>query len=139
MSKSNKSAGLKRRQGRAIVAMLEHATVTDAAAACGIGYSTINRWLADDEEFRAELREAETRASEAAFGRLAARASQAVETLERNLSSGSHGVEVRAASAWLALIVKRAQAAKYDRMEKDLAKVMETLEAQEEQSSRVSI
>src|SRR3954469_10724751 len=70
------------RQSRAIVALIEHATITDAAAACDIGESTIRRWLASDEEFRRALREATRRLLDHAIAHAPKAADDAVKTLE---------------------------------------------------------
>ena len=40
---------------KAIIALLANPTIGKAAAACGLGERTLNRYLADDD-FRAELR-----------------------------------------------------------------------------------
>jgi hypothetical protein len=132
MSKTEKSKTLTRRQSRALVALLQHPTVRAAAVSCGIGYATINNWLANDAEFAQLLSAAQARVLEQAFGRLALRSEQAVETLERNLSSGVNGVEVRAALGWLGLLVKKSQAAKYDAMEAELERLHALLDAREE-------
>jgi hypothetical protein len=118
--KGNKSAALKRRQIRAIVALNEHPTIEKAALASGIGASTIRRWMAEDAEFRDALSVAQSRLLDEVFISLTTRASSAVETLERNLSSGVHGVEVRAALGWLALLHKRNESARYQKMEREI-------------------
>ena len=133
MSETKKSATLTRRQSRALAALVEHATVEDAATACGIGASTIRRWLASDTDFTASVAAAQARVIEEAFARLAVRSSQAVETLERNLSSGSHSVEVRAALGWLSLLHKRSEASRYARMEQELEALHALIDAREEQ------
>ena len=42
------------RQQKALMALIRSPTVEAAAKSAGIGYSTLRRWLKDDEEFRRE-------------------------------------------------------------------------------------
>lgn len=137
--KSSKSEALKRRQNRAIAALVEHATIEKAARACGIGASTIRAWTAKDAEFREALRLAQARILDDVFAALTGRAAAAVETLERNLSSGVHGVEVRAALGWLSLLNKRNEATRYQRMEAELERLHELLDESEERRGRVGL
>jgi hypothetical protein len=124
---------------RAINALIEHPTLEKAALACGIGTSTIRRWQAEDAEFRETLQLAQTRLLDEIFASLTVRAAVAVETLERNLTSGVHGVEVRAALGWLALLVKRNEASRYNRMEQELERLHELLDEREERRDSVSL
>jgi hypothetical protein len=125
------SMTLSRRHRRAVAALIEHATVEDAAKAAGIGTSTLRRYLAD-ERFRATLAEAQRRVIDESFGRLASRSELAVATLEKNLTSGVHGVEVRAALGWLALLHKRGESARYARMEHELDRLSALLDERDE-------
>jgi hypothetical protein len=51
--------GITARQNKAIKALLTAANQQEAAAAAGIGYRTLCRWLAEDSNFQAALTEAE--------------------------------------------------------------------------------
>lgn len=42
------------RQQKALVALIRAPTAREAATEAGIGYSTLRRWLGEDEEFRRE-------------------------------------------------------------------------------------
>jgi transposase len=131
MSNSERIEQLSRRQRAAIFALLEHPTTREAARVAGVGESTLRRWLVSDEAFRAALADAQHRATEAAFGRLASRSERAVETLEKNLSSGAAGVEVRAALGWLSLLHKRGESSRYARMEQEIERLASLVETQD--------
>jgi transposase len=87
------------RQTRAIVALIEHATIGDAAAACEIGESTIRRWLASDEGFRKALRDATRRMVDGAMAHAPKAADEAVKVLESiaNDAGAPHTARVAAA------------------------------------------
>lgn len=51
--------GITARQNKAIKALLTSTTQQEAAAAAGIGYRTLCRWLAEDSNFQAALANAE--------------------------------------------------------------------------------
>jgi hypothetical protein len=57
---------------RAIVALLSEPTIGKAATICGVGESTLRRWLAEDVEFLAEFERARTATFKAALHRLPA-------------------------------------------------------------------
>ncbi len=44
------------KQKKALAALLSASTVRDAAAAAGISYATLRRWIAEDSEFRREYK-----------------------------------------------------------------------------------
>ena len=54
-----KNGEITARQNKAIKALLTTATQQEAAAAAGIGYRTLCRWLAEDSNFQAALANAE--------------------------------------------------------------------------------
>jgi hypothetical protein len=72
-------------------------------------------------EFRAKLRDARRAVVEGAIGRLQAAATEAVDTLRRNLTCGTPSVEVRAATAILDQAVRAVElwdlAERLDRLE----------------------
>ncbi len=92
------SAGSKltRKQEVVIAALLTEPTHAAAAAKAGVGEATLQRWLLLPE-FQAAYRLALRGIVEAAIGRLQQTTSKAVEALERNLTCGHPGSEIRAA------------------------------------------
>lgn len=89
------------RQQRAIDALLTSKDVKAAAAAAGVGYKTLRRWL-ELPPFRAALREAVTALTDQTIRRLADLASTAVETLSTAMTSADKdSVKVSAANAVL--------------------------------------
>jgi hypothetical protein len=109
------------RQERAIVALLAEPTIGAAARAAEISEVTLWRWM-KEPEFRAKLRDARRAVVEGAIGRLQQAATEAVDTLQRNLTCGTPSVEVRAATAILDQAVKAVELF-------DLAERVEQLEA----------
>jgi len=76
-----------------------------AARAVDIAPATIWRWT-QQADFRAKLRDARRAVVEGAIGRLQQAATEAVTTLQRNLTCGTPAVEVRAATAILDQAIK---------------------------------
>ena len=93
------------RQERAIVALLSEPSIEAAAKTADVSDVTIWRWM-KLPEFRAKLRDARRAVVEGAIGRLQQTATEAVETLRRNLTCGTPAVEVRAATAILDQAIK---------------------------------
>lgn len=89
-----------RMRDAAVAALLTHPTHAAAAAAAGIGLSTLTRWL-QDPAFAAAVREARRRTLEQALGTLSAATAEAVETLRACLGAEGEAVRVRAAVAIL--------------------------------------
>ena len=83
---------------RAILALLSEPTIGKAAAACGVGESTLRRWLAEDAAFQAEFEMARHATFKAALHRIPALAAHAVSTLAELLDE-KHPPAVRLASA----------------------------------------
>jgi hypothetical protein len=79
-----------------IAALLESATITEAAAKCDLNERTLRRYL-DDTEFQKEYRSARRAVFEQNIVRLQSLHAGAVHTLERNLNCENASVEVRAA------------------------------------------
>lgn len=89
-------------QRRAILALLQASSIAQAAADAGVGVRTLERWLAEDDEFVKEFRSTRTRVVETAIARLQDAVTDAVECLKRNLDPPAPpGVQVRAASVIL--------------------------------------
>jgi len=81
---------------KALSALLESATISDAAIKCGLNEKTLRRYL-DDAEFQTEFRAARRIVFEQNIIRLQSLHGNAVDTLERNLDCENPSVEVRAA------------------------------------------
>ena len=81
---------------KALSALLESATITDAAKSCGLNEKTLRRYL-EDAEFQKEFRAARRVLFEQNIVRLQSLHAGAVDTLERNLTCENPSVEVRAA------------------------------------------
>ena len=81
---------------KALTALLESATITEAAQNCGLNEKTLRRYL-DDAEFQKEFRAARRLAFEQNIFRLQSLHAGAVDTLERNLTCENPSVEVRSA------------------------------------------
>lgn len=97
-----------RTEDRAILALLAEPTLERAAKKCGIGATTLWRWL-QEPEFQRQYREARRTVFEGTLLRLQSIAGEAVETLRRNLKSKNPSVEVRAALGILDQAVKAAE------------------------------
>jgi hypothetical protein len=81
---------------KALSALLESVSITDAAKKCGLNEKTLRRYL-EDTEFQTEFRAARRVVFEQNIARLQSLHAGAVETLERNLNCENPSVEVRAA------------------------------------------
>jgi hypothetical protein len=81
---------------KALSALLECSTITDAANRCGLNEKTLRRYL-EDAEFQKEYKTARRIIFEQNIVRLQSLHASAVETLERNLTCNNPSVEVRAA------------------------------------------
>jgi hypothetical protein len=95
MSGSNDT--LTPRQNAAIAALLTERTHAEAAAKAKVAEQTLRRWLATDIKFLAAYRAARRAIMDTVVGKLQTVASKAVESLERNLTCGKPGDEIRAA------------------------------------------
>jgi hypothetical protein len=82
---------------KALSALLESVSITDAAQKCGLSDKTLRRYL-EDEEFQKEYRVARRLVFEQNIVRLQSLHAGAVDTLERNLTCEIPSVEIRAAS-----------------------------------------
>jgi hypothetical protein len=81
---------------KVLSALLESATISDAAIKCRLNEKTVRRYLAD-AEFQTEFRAARRVVFEQNIIRLQSLHAGAVDTLERNLNCENASVEVRAA------------------------------------------
>ncbi len=81
---------------KSLAALLESATITEAAKKCGLSEKTLRRYL-EDAEFQKEFRAARRVIFEQNIVRLQSLHAGAVDALERNLNCENPSVEVRAA------------------------------------------
>jgi len=87
---------LGRKAEAAIVALLAHATIPDAARSAGVSETSLWRWL-QREDFRKAYRAAQERVFDGALGSLQGATTAAVDALQRNLSCKNPSAEVSAA------------------------------------------
>jgi hypothetical protein len=121
MSEIQDATATERKQDKAILALLTEPTVEAAARSADVAPATIWRW-SQQPEFKSRLRDARRAVVEGAIGRLQAAATEAVETLRRNLTCGTPSVEVKAAATILDQAVRCVELF-------DLAERVEQLEA----------
>jgi hypothetical protein len=103
---ANANGSLSHQQERAVQALLTERTLVAAAEAAGVGERTLRRWLSQDQGFLSAYRTARRRVVEVGIADLQRAASEAVETLRRNLSCGSPQAEIRAALAIVDLAIR---------------------------------
>lgn len=123
-------------QHRALVALLSHATITDAARACGSGERTIRRWLSESEEFRREYLQRTATAADAATARLRNASDMAVDVLIGLM--GEHvaeSVRLRAALSVLELGQRDTTDAPTRKQLDWKAEVMQRIERQQQRAS----
>ncbi|HYI96509.1 MAG TPA: hypothetical protein VEX68_23405 [Bryobacteraceae bacterium] len=90
---------------RAIVALMSHARVTDAAKSINIAPETLRSWL-KKPEFSAALDAAREEALSETINQLRLASQNAVKALSRNLRCGVPAAEIAAARAILDAILK---------------------------------
>jgi hypothetical protein len=110
-----------------VAALLECATLAEAAVQARVSEPTLHRWL-KEAEFLEAYREARRQVVEAAVGRVQQLTAQATATLRRNLDCGNGSVEVRAALGVLQHATKGVEvydlAVQLARLQEQLAEVM---------------
>ncbi len=82
---------------KVLSALLESATISDAAIKCGLNEKTVRRYLAD-AEFQTEFRAARRSVFEQNIIRLQSLHAGAIDALERNLTCEIPACEIRAAA-----------------------------------------
>jgi hypothetical protein len=87
---------LARKEQAAIIALLAHPTIPEAAKAAGISETTLWRWLQRDD-FRQKYREAQNKVFNGALASLQGATMEAVKTLLRNMNCKIPSAEVQAA------------------------------------------
>ena len=106
---------------KALTALLNSPTITDAAKTCGLSEATIYRYLSEDD-FKKEYRNARREVVENSITQIQRITHKAVETLEKNLNCGKPSDENRAAQIILDNAIKGVE----------LVDVMERLEVLED-------
>jgi hypothetical protein len=96
---------LTRKQEQALAALLDCATVKEAAARAQVSYRTLKAWL-DRPHFQTAYQAAKRQVLADAIDQLRQVAGQAVQALRRNLTSAPAAVQVRAAGAVLDQVVR---------------------------------
>ena len=91
-------AKLPRKRQQAIVALIEHSTMKEAARAIGIGEATIHRWL-KNESFLVAYREAKRRVVDHAITCLQKATGEAVRVLQEILSDPDKPPSARVTAA----------------------------------------
>lgn len=102
----SENVGLNRNQRRALAALLEERTITQAAEACGLTTKTLSRYMADPV-FRAELAERESELIDQAGRTLVAGQLAALQTLANLMKNAETETNRRlAAAAWMDLCLR---------------------------------
>jgi len=101
-----KNGKLSARQNRAVTALLTSSTIRAAAQVAKVGYRTLNRWLAEDEDFKQALIDAEAEALAQAARAMSTGASRAVQTLLAVIDDpvATNSERIAAARSFLALL-----------------------------------
>ncbi len=105
---------------KSLAALLESATITEAAKKCGLSEKTLRRYL-EDAEFQKEFRAARRVIFEQNIVRLQSLHAGAVDALERNLTCEIPSSEIRAAQIVI-------EASRKDFETFDILQRLETLE-----------
>lgn len=90
---------------KALIALLETASIVEAAGVCGLSQETLYRYLRD-KDFLKDYRSARRATVESAITQIQKATAEAVETLCKNLHCENPAVEVRAAQIILENAVK---------------------------------
>ncbi len=121
--------GISNNQQRAVLALLQARSISEAAEQAGVGTRTLERWLAEDPAFVREFRSTRTRVTEEAIAQLQGSAVEAVECLRRNLHDPAPAsVQVRAAVAILEQAMRAVETF-------DIVERLDVLESRQESSN----
>ena len=96
---------LSRRHEAVVMALLVNPTIKGAAEAAGVNESTVWR-LMQREDFQRRYREAQEKALDGALGSLQGAATEAIATLQKNLTCGTPAAENQAANILLGYTLK---------------------------------
>jgi hypothetical protein len=102
-----------RKTEQAVAALLNHATIEDAAKAVDVAVITLRRWVRD-ENFRSEYERARRQLMEHAAARLQQASSLAVETLRGIMQDESAPASARAMAARIVLEMGQRATELYD-------------------------
>ena len=130
-NKGVESTELSRSKERAVVAMMAHPSIAEAARIAGVSESSIWRWLQDDS-FQARLREAQSKVMDGALSSLQGSMTGAVDCLVRNLSCGTPSAEVQAAKTILDFTLKTREQFEYAERIKALEAALKAREQAEQ-------
>ncbi|NSW76055.1 MAG: hypothetical protein HPY68_04640 [Candidatus Atribacteria bacterium] len=116
---------LSRKKELAVAALLQSATIKEAAEKVGIAEITLWRWLKEEEEFRNAFREAKREAVSLAISRVQQICGEAVETLREIMLTGqAESPRVQAARAILELALKALEIEEMEKRLEELEKVV---------------
>ena len=87
------------KQKKALAALLSASTVRDAAAAAGISYATLRRWIAEDGDFRREYKAGLQSIVESAAAQARQGMGEAVEVLRGIANDSEAPVNARVSAA----------------------------------------
>ena len=93
----NKNRELTRRQEAALIALIEGEPLGSVAKKAKISVRSLHRWLHHDDLFIRRYRELRSGIVEQGIARIQSLLDQAVDCLQRNLTSGNRPSEVRTA------------------------------------------
>jgi hypothetical protein len=119
-----KNGSLTPRQLKTIEAMLTAESINEAAEQSGVGQRTLYRWLAEDDQFKAQLRKAQDRAIDAAVSLLSGEARAAAMTLREIHRDKEINAAVRVQAA-RAILIENMRV----REQRDVLERLELLEA----------
>jgi len=97
-TKMNETGCISKKQEQAIIALISHRTIEEAARASGIGKTTIFRWLQDDV-FQTAYREARGRVIRQAISQAQSACSEAIEVLREIMNSSESPASTRVSAA----------------------------------------
>lgn len=83
-------------QEKALLALLNASSIVEASEQSGLSQETLYRYL-KDEDFKAEYRRLQREQFEQSASLIQQKREKAIETLEKNLTCGQPGAEIRAA------------------------------------------
>ena len=117
-----------RKSEAAILALLAHPTIPEAAKAAGVSETTLWRWLQRDD-FQKRYRESQEKVFDNALGALQCATTEAVNCLRRNLNCKNPATQVQAARTILDYTLKAREM--FD-LENRIAQLEAALKAREE-------
>lgn len=119
--------GITLKQTKAIDALVSTPTVGEAAKMAGIGARTLYRWMAEDENFKAALNEAESNAISALARGLLALSERVLSALGDSLSSNDENVVMRAVNTHLSHLPKLRQISALEERLSEIEKRLEEI------------